>query len=112
MNRRHVLASFLFLFVSSCVLYKSPERKDFESEYPTFQISQLQKQSCSNESVIVQASHSRLVYLKPEDISLWEHIIDSKSYFESNNFKGEFCLYHYVNASSFISDKVDYENYR
>lgn len=82
--------------LTSCVIYKSPERKDFESEYATFNVNNLSLLSCSGESVIANATASRLVYIHPNKNSIWEHIVNSQSIFESNNFQGEFCVYHYL----------------
>lgn len=88
-------AILLLLFISSCTIYKSPERKQFESEYPQFSIHSLSKTYCSGTSVIPEASASKLVYISNEEpqVSLWEHIVDEKSVFESNNFQGEYCIY-------------------
>lgn len=95
------------LVFSSCVLYKSPDRKDFESEHPQFQISSLSKTSCHSTSVISLASASRLVYLKPEEVSLWEHIVNQHSVFESNNFKDEFCIYENIHAKKEVNNVIE-----
>ncbi len=83
----------LLLFIQSCSIYKSPDRKEFESESPNFKVQNLQKKSCSNKSLQSTASQSRLITTW-DNASLWEHIINNQSKFESANFKnGEFCIY-------------------
>ncbi len=86
------------LALSGCTVYRSPERKDFESEYTGFKVKNLQIQSCSHESVIVHATASKLVYIEPEKYSIWEHQVKQVSVFESNNFKGEYCIYEYIKS--------------
>lgn len=83
---------------SGCTVYRSPERKDFESEYTGFKVKNLQIQSCSQESVIRQATASKLVFIEPEKYSIWEHQVNQVSIFESNNFKGEYCIYEYIKS--------------
>lgn len=91
-----ILIALFFLVLSGCTVYRSPERKDFESEYTGFKVKNLQVQSCSSESVIQKSSASKLVYMEPEKYSIWEHHVNHVSVFESNNFKGEYCIYEYV----------------
>ena len=92
------ITTFSLLVLSSCTVYRSPERKDFESEYQGFKVKNLQIKSCSPESVIQQATASKLVYIEPEKYSIWEHQVNQTSVFESNNFKGEYCIYEYIKS--------------
>ncbi len=96
--RYYTLITQIFLSLSACTVYRSPERKDFESEYTQFKVSNLQIKSCSQTSVIQEASASKLVYFEPEKYSIWEHQVIQTSVFESNNFKGEYCIYEYINS--------------
>lgn len=88
----------IFFSFSGCTVYRSPERKDFESEYADFKVKNLQIKSCSHESVIQHASASKLVYVVPEKYSIWEHQVKQASVYESNNFKGEYCIYDYIKS--------------
>lgn len=90
-------ASLAFLN-AGCTVYRSPERKDFEAEYTNFKVKNLKIKSCSHQSVIQQATASKLVYIEPEKYSIWEHQVDSASLFESNNFKGDYCIYEYFKS--------------
>lgn len=81
------------IIISSCSIYRSPDRKEFESESPQFKAQNLKLKSCSNQSLRPQATQSRLITFL-EETSLWEHIITEQSYFESANLKnGEYCIY-------------------
>ena len=93
-----VFTTLSSLALSGCTVYRSPERKDFESEYAGFKVKNLQIKSCSQESVIRQATASKLVYMEPENYSIWEHHVNQVSIFESNNFKGEYCIYEYIKS--------------
>jgi hypothetical protein len=102
-----LISTLIALSLSSCTIYRSPERKDFESEYPDFKVQNLYVKSCSNQSVIQNALATKLINIKMDEISLWEHLIEFKhpgntstieSVFESNNFKGEFCIYEYTQS--------------
>lgn len=83
----------LILILSGCTIYQSPDRRAFESDSPTFKVQSLQKMSCSQQSVQSQASQSRMLTINDE-ISLWEHIVNNKSIFESKALnQKEYCLY-------------------
>jgi hypothetical protein len=82
----------LIMATNSCTIYQSPERKTFESESPTFKVQNLQKISCGTESVMPLASQSRLITID-DQISVWEHIINDKSQFESDYLQKEYCQY-------------------
>lgn len=86
------LIMILLLTQTACTIYQSPERKSFESESPTFKIQSLQKISCSSDSVQALASQSRLISVNNES-SLWEHIVENKSIYESNELNKEYCIY-------------------
>jgi hypothetical protein len=86
------LILILLFTLTACTIYQSPERKSFESESPTFKIQSLQKISCSSESVQSIASQSRLMTVHNES-SLWEHIVENKSIYESNELNKEYCIY-------------------
>lgn len=93
-----VMTALSSLVFSGCTVYRSPERKDFESEYTGFKVKNLQIKSCSPESLIRLATASKLVYMEPEKYSIWEHQVNQVSIFESNNFKGEYCIYEYIKS--------------
>lgn len=92
MCKQRILFFYLIL-ISSCTIYQSPDRKSFESESPTFKVQSLQKIVCGSESIKNQASQSRLITIT-DDTSIWEHIIENNSKFESENITTkEYCLY-------------------
>ncbi len=91
------LIFIMFIGLSACTVYRSPERKDFEAEYNQFKVQNLKIKSCSGQSVIKEATASKMVYQDPEN-SIWEHQVSSASVFESNNFKGEYCIYDYIQS--------------
>ncbi len=95
-----ILTTILITFglgLSSCTVYRSPERHDFENEYPQYKseniTTQLRLISCSKESVASYASSSRIVYAEPAQFVLSEHIINHSLVLESYNLKGDFCIY-------------------
>ena len=91
------LLTLLFLFVSTgCTIYRSPERKEFESAAPQFRAQNLKQVGCSNSTQRNKASSSRLITIyksgsPSESHFLWEYIIDDQSYFESDNLHGLYC---------------------
>jgi hypothetical protein len=89
-------AKRLFLFsvflLTSCSIYRSADRNNFESESPQIRIRSLQKQSCSNQTLASSASQSRLLTTFNDEF-LWEHVIQSTSVYESTDLKGNYCLY-------------------
>ena len=93
-----LLISFIFSILQSCTIYRSPDRKDFESAAPQFRAQNLKSLGCSNSSLRSKASASRLITIyknipKSENNFLWEYIIDQHSYFESDNLNGTYCTY-------------------
>ena len=83
--------------LSNCTIYRSPERKDFESESPGFSVQNLKKISCRNTSVKSKADSSKLITVirstKLDSHFLWEYLIQGESYFESDNLKGVYCAF-------------------
>lgn len=87
---------FLFLVlisaVSSCSIYKSADRNNFENESPTFKIKSLRKTECYQDSVADKAHYSRLVTVINDEF-IWQHDVVDLTYFESNDLKGNYCMY-------------------
>ena len=84
--------------LSSCTVYRSPDRKDFESGAASFKVQNLQASECSHTSIKTQATASKLVNIikadsENESAFLWEHLVNDQSIFESDNLKGNFCIY-------------------
>ena len=93
-----LLLSFIFASFQSCTVYRSPDRKDFESAAPQFRVQNLKPLECSNSSLRSKASASRLVTIfkklpQLENNFLWEYIIDQNSYFEADNLNGTYCTF-------------------
>lgn len=106
---------FLFTcaaFVVGCTIYRSPQRKEFESESAQFRVQNLKLAECSHQSIRTKASSKRLVTVlqnihssaynesvattlndTEETEFLWEYIINEDSVFESDNLKGVYCVY-------------------
>lgn len=87
---------FLSLFLFSCSVYKSPDRKVFESRISNFDVQNLKLLQCSETSIKDFATASRLVNVDhslddPE--FMWEYQINDRSVFESNKSKGTYCIY-------------------
>lgn len=90
-----ILVSFILV---SCSVYKSPQRKEFESESGNFKVQNLQRLSCSAQSIKAHATAQRLVTVMSNEQTsesefIWEYIINDQSYFESDNSKGEYCAF-------------------
>lgn len=86
---------FIFL-LASCSVYKSPDRKDFESTQPAFTATTLQLLDCADTSVKRFSENSKIVKISSQGNNhsvLWEHVINGKSFFETDNLKGTYCLY-------------------
>jgi hypothetical protein len=86
--------------LNACTIYKSPDRKDFESLSASFKIASLEIQSCSENSVKPMAQSSRLVSVENSDPSkplfLWEHSINNEPVFESDDLNLTYCLYEII----------------
>ncbi len=96
--KERLLLFFTIAFLSSCSVYRSPERKEFESDSPQFRAQNLSKVSCSNSSARSKASASRLITVyksspTSDNQFLWEYIIDQNSVFESDNLGGVYCAF-------------------
>lgn len=91
-----------FLLISGCTVYRSSDRKKFETDTAAVQISSLINETCSETSLRGEAQASKLVKIFNSSLSndngggsvfLWEHIVNDKSYLETDNLKGVYCLY-------------------
>ena len=91
------LTTAAFLGLSNCTVYRSPERKQFESDAPGFLVKNLKPMGCSNSSIRSKASTSKLITIYQtgnfENQFLWEYLINSDSYFESDNLSGVYCAF-------------------
>ncbi len=95
MHKNTIAFILLVLSLQSCQVYKSPERKEFESESPQFRVQNLQKTtSCSTTSKASIAQDSKVVY-ESESERVTEFIIFNESIFESENLQGEYCVLSY-----------------
>ncbi|MGZ3724241.1 MAG: hypothetical protein ACXVBD_00485 [Pseudobdellovibrio sp.] len=87
------------LLGQGCTLYTSSDRKKFETDTKAANLSSLVQTKCSSTSIAPQAQASKLVNILNADdssedsIFLWEHIVNNKSVFETDNSKGVYCLY-------------------
>ena len=93
-----ICAAVALFAITNCTVYRSPDRKDFESENSTFRTQNLVKTDCSSQSVRHAATQSRLVTVLKDDTTnesefLWEYKIQNESTFESDNLKGAYCVY-------------------
>ncbi len=87
----------------SCTIYRSPQRKEFESESSQFRVEHLKLSECTHQSIRTKATSKRLVTVlqnsaysannSTESEFLWEYRINDESYFESDNLKGVYCVY-------------------
>lgn len=99
------MLSLILLFnATACTIYRSPQRKEFESESSQFRVQNLKMAECAHQSVRTKASSKRLVTVlqnthssayneTTESEFLWEYIINENSVFESDNLKGVYCVY-------------------
>ncbi|MFN3696442.1 MAG: hypothetical protein ACK4VO_03290 [Pseudobdellovibrio sp.] len=84
----------VFIFLSSCSIYKSSDRADFEANPPiqknttTFVI-----QSCSAHSIAHKDIERSFVKNISDEETLWKVFIKESYYFESTSVDGRFCLY-------------------
>lgn len=104
---------FILIVISSilsCTIYRSPQRKEFESESPQFRsasaqfrVQNLQLNECTHHSFRSKATSKRLVTVlqnsvysahnKIDSEFLWEYLVNDSSVFESDNLKGVYCVY-------------------
>ncbi len=86
------------LLFTGCTVYKSSDRKRFETDTAAVQINNFINEICSDVSLRDEAQASKLVKIfnsshDGASVFLWEHIVNDKSYLETDNLKGVFCLY-------------------
>lgn len=93
----------IFLSLSSCSIYSSPQRNEFENNYNQIKLENLNRLYCSDESLKNKALSARLVHLNTEEsMILWELQLKKNTQnppitqYESDNLKGEYCLYEYL----------------
>ncbi len=84
--------------LTHCTIYRSPDRKEFESDSSQFHAQNLVPQSCSRQSIKALAEASRLITIvqaksSSESQFLWEYRIQHESVFESDNLKGVYCVF-------------------
>ncbi|MBC7742368.1 MAG: hypothetical protein H7061_09230 [Bdellovibrionaceae bacterium] len=97
-NLRITLLLLTIALLPQCTIYRSPDRKEFESESATFKTQNLVPLGCSANSVRPKADSSRLITIargesSPDARFLWEYKIANVSVFESDNLKGVYCVY-------------------
>lgn len=94
---KYALPAVLFFSLSSCNLYKSEDRKDFESEATGFRLASLRTAGCAYGSVRTRARAAKLLTVMPQgtdSVLLWEYrMADGRSVFEADNLKGVYCRY-------------------
>lgn len=99
-----LLALIVLLNAAGCTIYRSPQRKEFESESAQFRVQSLKLAGCGYQSIRGKASSKRLVTIlqnrnssvyngSGESEFLWEYIVHENSVFESDNLKGVYCVY-------------------
>lgn len=86
------------IIFSACTIYKSPDRKNFESDYASFKIQNLTESLCTYVSIKGTAEASKLVTIVKttsdhESVFLWEYQVNGQNVFESDNLKGVYCVY-------------------
>lgn len=81
----------LLIFLVSCQIYQSPDRRDFENDRPQFQIQNYRPQSCGPESVRQFSEQNQIVY-KDESIQVTEFKVGSQIVFEAETQQGDFCV--------------------
>lgn len=99
-----ILALLILIHSFGCTIYRSPQRKEFESESSQFRVQNLKLAECGHQSVRSRATSKRLVTVLQnanssaynemgESEFLWEYIVHENSIFESDNLKGVYCVY-------------------
>ncbi len=94
----YILLATALLMLSNCSIYRSPDRREFESDSPTFRTQNLVALGCSGQTLRSQSAGSRLVTILQNKYYgafefLWEHKVNDKSYFETDNLKGAYCVF-------------------
>jgi hypothetical protein len=104
MKTKMIAVLILLTAAYGCTIYRSPQRKEFESESSQFRVQNLKLVECGPQSVRAKASSKRLVtVLQNSTYSaynseagsefLWEYVVNDDSVFESDNLKGVYCVY-------------------
>ena len=75
---------------SGCSVYKSPDRKEFDSLVVTQNFANLKVTACSSDSVRQFATEA--TPLAPDN-SVWQYKINDEYIIESDNLEGAYCLY-------------------
>lgn len=76
--------------LAGCSVYKSPDRKDFDSLVVAQNFANLKVTGCSSESIRKFATEATLI---APDSSLWQYKINDEYFIESDNLEGAYCLY-------------------
>jgi hypothetical protein len=87
-----------FLALCGCTIYKSSDRKKFETDTATVNVNHLSLINCASHSIQNEAQASKLVSIinsshDGDSVYLWEHVINDASFLETDNLKGVYCLY-------------------
>lgn len=98
-NRSLYFGLATFFCFSSCQIYQSPDRRDFESDRPVLQVQSQQHfivqnyraQSCGPESVQAFSEKSEVVYVD-ESIRVTQYTIGTTTIYESENQQGDYCV--------------------
>ena len=80
--------------LSGCSVYKSPDRKDFDSLVVAQNFAKLKVVSCSSESIKEFATEASLLSAETSlNNSLWQYRINDDYFIESDTLEGAYCLY-------------------
>lgn len=91
--------SLCFSALTACSLYRSEDRKDFESAQEDFKLQSLNLTGCSYSTYRPAARAQNLVsvFTEPQtgdSVFLWEYRLENgQTVFEADNLKGTYCLY-------------------
>lgn len=82
------------IILAGCSVYKSPDRKDFDTLVVAQNFANLKVTGCSTESVREFATEAKLLSRDTApDNSLWQYKINDDYFIESDNLEGAYCLY-------------------
>ncbi len=83
-----------FIILCGCSIYKSPDRKDFDSLVVAQNLANLKVTGCSAASVREFATEAKLISRdNPPNNSLWQYKINDEYIIESDTLEGAYCLY-------------------
>lgn len=97
--KKMLVFSMCFSVLTACSLYRSEDRKDFESAKESFSLKSLSLAGCSYSTYRPTARAQKLVsvFTEPQtgdSVFLWEYrLTNGRSVFEAENLKGTYCLY-------------------